>query len=1245
MCQVGVDMRWMLWLSRTQRVVPRLSPFRGAGTGLVWLYVSLFWAVSSATCAGADDSGLWAAPLRVRRWRVDSGLPLSQIPIIAQSRDGYLWLGAPHEGLCRFDGTRFSSPGDELAPPSTFPGVKDPTVLFASSDGSFCVGTRNGLWIKRDREWDHFTTSQGLSSNDITAIHDSPGHDLWVGTADGLNRITGHSIRRFDVNLGLASRPISAVLCDHLGVVWVGTSAGGLYQMRDDRFTIVPRPDGPADDKINAIMEARDGSVWIGSSNSGLARYNAGTFRVYGREDGLAPTEVLSLAEDRWGSIWIGARRGLLMLPGDAAGGGGGIRALSRGTTFSLLRDHEGTIWAGTHTGLDQYKDWRLRVYGDEQGLPDRNISSTFAARGGGLWVGTNGGGLAFFRDGKTVTTYGIADGLRSNDVTSVCESRDGTVWFGSWGEGLYRLRNKKISPVDLGDRLRSGIVRSIYEDHAGDIWVGTWGDGLLQFHGDSVTSYTRRDGLVDDQVRVIEEDPAGNLWIATHGGLSKLGNGHFKNYTLADGLSENSIFALRADAEGSLWIGTWGGGLNRIKEGRVTSYTTRDGLPCDTICEILEDGRGNLWMSSVKGIIRIRKVDFDAHDRQPAQTISSSLYDRDDGMSSAQCNRGTQPSGCRTANGCLWFATIDGIVMVDPASLPTNHVVPTAILEQVLSDRSSIAVRKPLELRAARREIEIRYTAPCLLATEKVRFRYKLEGYNGDWIEAGHRREVQYSNLPPGFFKFIVSACNSDGVWGPATELLHLAIVPPFFLTLEFRAVCGILALGAAGASYRLWMARLRARERELVVLVDRRTAEARAAQAAAEGANNAKNRFLAVLSHELRTPLTPVLLSVDCLLNDEPVPEAREQLEMIRRNVELEARLVDDLLDVSRIECDRLKLELELVDVHQAIARATEVCSEDIKKSGLKILLQLHAQSHYSRADQARLIQVFWNLIRNAAKFATPNGSLSISTREEKSDGINGNLRLVIEFQDTGIGIDPDMLEKIFDPFEQGSVDLRDRRGGLGLGLAISRAVAQAHGGTLTAASPGRNQGSVFRLELPALAAPSAADGETPRPALIRERPTDLKVLLVEDNADTLRYLCVVLKRQGHQVTPASTLALARQAANEAMFDLLISDIELPDGSGLELIRELKPLGILGIALSGYGSEEDIRNSLAAGFAQHLVKPLLAEVLNDAICRLANRFGDRPQTSLPDYINHVNRNAANDESDRLSPLSAEPR
>jgi PAS domain S-box-containing protein len=399
---------------------------------------------------------------------------------------------------------------------------------------------------------------------------------------------------------------------------------------------------------------------------------------------------------------------------------------------------------------------------------------------------------------------------------------------------------------------------------------------------------------------------------------------------------------------------------------------------------------------------------------------------------------------------------------------------------------------------------------------------------------------------------------------------------------------------------------------------ITDRKRAEEelRDAKELAEAACQAKDRFIAVLSHELRTPLTPVLYGVSSLLESNPAPELRPTLEMIHRNIELEARLIDDLLNLSRLSRGRLRLDLEVIDIHEAIRRAIEICRDATFVAGLDVVTELDATHHYVTADHARVMQIIWNLIHNAAKFTPPNGRLTIRTlnlpRAEKP--FDGHPPLIaVELEDTGIGIDPAVLPRIFEAFEQYHDDLRGRSGGLGLGLAISRSLAEALGGRLMAASRGRGLGSTFRLELatvPADRVPkAAAPPASPNEAM---RRSDLRILVVEDNLDTLRYLATVLRQRGHEVVTADRVATARAAFEEAKvpFDLLLSDIELPDGDGLFLMRELGARGpMLGIAVSGFGGEEDRRQSREAGFVDHLTKPVDLNRLEAAIHRATNR------------------------------------
>ncbi len=376
----------------------------------------------------------------------------------------------------------------------------------------------------------------------------------------------------------------------------------------------------------------------------------------------------------------------------------------------------------------------------------------------------------------------------------------------------------------------------------------------------------------------------------------------------------------------------------------------------------------------------------------------------------------------------------------------------------------------------------------------------------------------------------------------------------------------------------------------------------ELQAAKDAADAANRAKDQFLAVLSHELRTPLTPVLAAVSAMLDDPDTPDDyRSVLQIVRRNVELEARLIDDLLDVTRISTGKLRLETKSVDAHELLCQALEICIAEVREKGLRLDLALDAKDHHVEADPARLQQVYWNLVKNGVKFTPAGGSLAIRS----GDGEGG--RLIVEVVDSGQGIDAEALPRIFNAFEQGDATITRRFGGLGLGLAISRSLVELHGGRLTASSAGRERGSTFRVEMTAVAPPHepSADGrDGPLAAEPAGRTGPLRILLVEDNEDSLRVLARLLRSRGHDVACAETVASAIAAAGSGSFDLLISDLGLPDGTGLDVLRGVREqTNCPAIALSGYGMESDLRRTREAGFAAHLIKPVEMEQLEATI------------------------------------------
>jgi signal transduction histidine kinase/CheY-like chemotaxis protein len=420
------------------------------------------------------------------------------------------------------------------------------------------------------------------------------------------------------------------------------------------------------------------------------------------------------------------------------------------------------------------------------------------------------------------------------------------------------------------------------------------------------------------------------------------------------------------------------------------------------------------------------------------------------------------------------------------------------------------------------------------------------------------------------------------------------------------------------AGRTFQSYVEPLRGINGEIIGVVgvaaditDRKRAEQQIAYAKQqlESANQAKDRFLAMLSHELRTPLAPVLALASDLVDRKELPmPLRLDLETIRRNVALEATLIDDLLDLTRISRGKLQLTLQDVDAHELLNNALEICRPEGQAKQIEIELRLDADQHFVRADAARLQQVFWNLLKNAIKFTPAGGRVRIvSSNPGNADG-NGEGQLRVEVSDTGIGIAPDLLPRIFDAFEQGAVSITREFGGLGLGLAISKALIEAHHGQISAASDGPGAGACFAVALANVQPATLADRDAADPAHATLESA-LKILLVEDHPDTAVVMQRLLNDSGHEVQTAGSVAAALQRLEQIPVDIVISDIGLPDGSGLDLIRELcRRRPVKAIALSGYGTEEDVQRSLAAGFAAHLTKPVPMSTLRKTIAEVAS-------------------------------------
>ncbi|MGH9763113.1 MAG: ligand-binding sensor domain-containing protein, partial [Blastocatellia bacterium] len=423
-------------------------------------------------------------------------------------------------------------------------------------------------------------------------------------------------------------------------------------------------------------------------------------------------------------------------------------------------------------------------------------------------------------------TVFDSRQGLPKDCIWSVYADRDGTIWAGTWDGGLVRLKDGKVDTYTTEKNgLSNNVVLSVFRDSRGSLWVGT-GNGLNLLRGDRFVVYGEHDGLVGHDIRTIAEDSKGALWIGTTSGLSRLKDGQFASYTVANGLSNNFVRDVYEDKNGALWIATYGGGVNRFKDGVFTKCNSESGLSDDFISRILDDDQGNLWMSSNRGIIRVNKAQLDNFAEGKVRSITPTLYGVADGMRTAECNGGAQPAGWKAADGTLWFPTVLGAVRFDPRDANAKHAPPQAAIEGVQVDHQSLNVNGPATIAPGKGDMEFYYTGLDLGSPEKVQFRYKLDGYDEGWIDAGTNRIAYYTKIPPGNYTFRVQTV---GDWGSneAQAIYAFRLQAHFYQTTWFYVLCALALVFSGFGLFRLRVRALTRRAVQLETTVTERTAE----------------------------------------------------------------------------------------------------------------------------------------------------------------------------------------------------------------------------------------------------------------------------------------------------------------------------------------------------------------------------------------------------------------------------------
>ena len=972
--------------------------------GLLTILVLLGCVDSTASETTSPDTPAYSR----RVWRSADGLPEDFAQSLAQTQDGYLWIGTSG-GLARFDGVSFAVFNRENTPAFLDDSVYS---LLVTKDGTLWAGTEGGGLVRyKDGRFRAFGAAEGLTNGFVRVIYEDRNGQLWVGTDAGLFRMRDESLIRVDGRDGAPEMNVPAICEDRAGRLLVGGM--GLLVLRGQEVSYYTSNESLADNSVRTIRQTADGAIWVGAI-SGLRRLDRGlNGDPFKAGKILSGVNISALLESRGGAVWIGAYgQGLMRYRAGRIARFSAPSSLPHNNVLALFEDSEDNVWVGAQGGLLRLSPSAASVITTADGAP-QSINTIYQDPRGELFVTALNGKL--FRVARqTLAPVRLPAPLGRMSVRNLFRDSRGALWVGTDGQGVARIDAGGVVRYTMKQGLANDFIRAFCQDREGALWIGT--DGRLsRLHRGAFQNFTVKDGLAYDSIRALLLDRFGDLWVATDGGLSRLRAGRFVSDPSLERLRGQKVWSLLEDAEGKLWIGTHGAGLFLLKDGELTQFTTKDGLPSNKIHFIVEDAHGSLWMSGPSGVVAVSRRELESLSGRGAGQLAVRVYSTAEGLSTDQMNGGVQPAGAMLASGEIWFPSAKGAVRIEHGA-PDRRSAPPVLIEQVLADDRAAPFSKSLLLAPGRGKLEIHYTAIRLRSPDRIRFKFRMEGFDQGWTDAGQRRVAYYTNLPAGKYHFRVVAYEIDDPRSATEQILSIEWRPHFYKTAWFPALCGLAALAVAWVWYRLHVRNLR--QRFAAVLEER-------------------NR----LAREMHDTLIQGCVGVSALL--EAASSARE----------VSPSISDELLDRARNEA-RATVDEARLAVWNLRQNASEGLAPAISQLARRLSLEtgipIRFESSGAPLDlgpetERSLLMIVREALQNALRHAAPE-HVSVALRSDRRS-------LQVEIEDDGRGFDLSIINSS-NGRHYGLIGMRERAEKLG-------------GRLLLTSSPGK--GTQVRLSVP--------------------------------------------------------------------------------------------------------------------------------------------------------------------------------